>query len=95
MTLFCFSAEPRAGTILRLDDQVYELRATEPHVRKDGGHTSLLVWEAVCPSCGGDFLVRTGLTAHSVNRRCSSCRKPHKPVKGKRGRKLKVEVSHA
>lgn len=87
-----FRASPAIGTILRLDDQEYELAVTRPHVRKDGTPTKVLIWETSCPVCGAAFEVGTGLKSNSVTRRCEPCRKTGKPVKGKRGRKVRVEV---
>lgn len=82
-----------AGTVLRLDEQVYELRGAVPHLRKDGAPTELLVWETKCPACGAAFEVRTSRCRTGLpNRRCERCRKVGKPVKGKRGRRVKVEV---
>lgn len=87
-----FAAAPKVGAVLILDDQVYELREVRPHVRNDGQPTTLLAWETSCPKCGTGFEVVTGLTSTGVTRRCASCRKTGKPVKGKRGRKVKVGV---
>jgi hypothetical protein len=92
MTGYEFQAEPTLGTLLRLDDQAYELRDVKPHIRKDGKPTRLLVWESECPSCGTGFEVVAGLKTKSLNRRCAECRRTGKPVKGKRGRRVKVEV---
>lgn len=87
-----FAAPPPVGTVLKLGDQVYELRDCKPYVRLDGERTTLLVWESCCPTCGDGFEAVTGLKARSVNRRCAGCHKAGKPVKGKRGRKVRVEV---
>jgi hypothetical protein len=92
MTGFQFQAAPDLGTTVRLDEQVYELRETKPHVRKDGAPTRLLVWESTCPGCGSSFVVTTGLSTKSLNRRCGACRKPLKIVKGRRGRRVKIVV---
>lgn len=94
MTLINFHAAPEVGTVLRLDEQVYELRDVEAYIRQDGVASALLVWESACPACGVGFVAKTGLSTHSINRRCVRCRKPNKPVKGKRGRRLKVEVTY-
>jgi len=87
-----FSTAPEVGSLLLIDSQEYELREVLDHVRKDGSGSSILVWESSCPACGSGFEVTTGLVAKGVNRRCGGCAKAGKPVKGKRGRKLKVEV---
>ena len=87
-----FASPPLLGTVLKLDDQAYELRALRPHQRLDGTSTQLLVWETNCPSCGAGFEQATGLKASGINRRCPECRKAGKPVKGRRGRKVKLEV---
>lgn len=90
--LFEFRRSPLVATILKLDDQAYELRGSMPHTRKDGRVTQLLVWETSCPSCGAGFEAMTGLTAKDIVRRCSACRDSRKLVKGRRGRKLKVQI---
>jgi len=90
--VFDFQSVPIEGTLLKIDEQVYELRETYPHHRNDGSPTTMLVWETACPSCGDDFTLKTGMKVNSINRRCPKCSNAAKPVKGKRGRKLKVEV---
>ena len=80
---------------MMLDDQRYELREIRPYVREDGGSTRLLVWETVCPKCGDPLDVITGLTGNQINRRCSDCKRPGKPVTGKRGRKVNVTIIEA
>ena len=90
-----FSFAPMVGTTLALDDQIYELRESRPASRNDGSPTMLLDWETVCPACKLSFVTTTGLRAKSVNRRCGSCKNSNKPVKGKRGRKIKVVVFYA
>ena len=90
-----FVFAPDAGTVVLLDDQQYELREARPASRNDGSHTVLLDWESICPVCGEAFVVTTGLKAKSLNRRCTACKNPNKPVKGKRGRKIKVVVHYA
>lgn len=87
-----FSSPPRPGTILQIDDQAYELREARPASRNDGSPTTLLDWETLCPACGDSFTVTTGLKAKGVNRRCPDCKRPAKPVKGKRSRKLSVRI---
>jgi hypothetical protein len=54
--MLSFTSEPNIGTIVRMDDQEFELIDATPHVRKDG---------------------------------------PLKPVKGRRGRKVKVRIDPA
>lgn len=90
-----FAITPNVGTTISLDQQVYELRGLRPTSRVDGSPTTLLDWETECPTCKEPFTVTTGLKTKSINRRCSSCAKPFKPVKGKRSRKVKVMVQHA
>lgn len=80
-----FSKPPTIGTVISLDDQSYELIGAEPHTRKDGSPTHLLTWTSDCPRCGNPFLLKTGLVAKSLNRRCEPCRaRAHRPVSGKR-----------
>lgn len=84
---------PEPGLVLMLDDQAYELREFRPHRKADGTMTELMVWETACASCGESFETLTPVKlSNTLTRRCSGCRKPGKPVKGKRGRKLSVQV---
>jgi hypothetical protein len=92
---FEFQALPAIGTVIMLDDQEYELADVEPYRRKDGRKTQLLVWSTSCPVCGASFQIKTALKSNGVNRRCAECRTPGKPVKGKRGRKIKLAVMEA
>jgi len=87
-----FALPPPVGTVLMLDQQAYELREARPASRNDGTSTMLLDWETSCPDCGTAFVVTTGLKTKSINRRCSACKRPDRPVKGRRGRRGKVKV---
>jgi hypothetical protein len=83
------------GLIVMLDDQSYELRGSKPHRKADGTMTELLVWETACATCGEGFEALTPVKlCNTLTRRCPNCRKPGKPVKGKRGRRLNVKVIH-
>lgn len=86
---------PEIGTVVDLDGQSYEMRGTEPYTRKDGEQTTLIVWETVCPDCQSPFEVRSTVKSNGLTRRCKSCAKVGKPVKGRRGRKVRVKVTHA
>lgn len=88
-----FRSTPPIGTILRLDEQVYELEHVEPYARATGQSSSLLIWRTGCPRCGQSFTVTTGLRARAVNRRCEACRlRARAPVSG-RSRRAEVVVS--
>ena len=90
-----FVTEPPLGTRIFLDDQIYELVEVQPYTRKtDGQPTRLLAWETSCPAagCGDTFRVRSGLTVTSLARRCEAHREIARPVKGKRGCKVRVRV---
>lgn len=90
--IFSFLSPPPHGTVVMLDEQAYELSAIEPYTRKDGAASSLLRWDTACPVCGVGFSVTTGLSARELTRRCLDHRKPSKPVKGKRSRRLNVQI---
>lgn len=91
--MIAFAGPPLIGTVLMLDSQAYELSDVVPHTRQDGTATSLLAWETSCAACGSSFRALTPAASISgLSRRCQSCKKPGKPVKGRRGRKLRVEV---
>ncbi len=98
MMIALFATEPPLGTRLLLDEQAYELVATEPYTRKtDGKPTRLLLWETCCATDGCDvsFRATTGMAVSSLNRRCEGHRFTAvraKPVKGRRGRKVRVRV---
>jgi hypothetical protein len=87
-----FETAPAVGTVLRLDDQEYELVAVEPYRRKDGSPSNLLHWRSDCPVCGSPFDAASGLRCAGIARRCAAHRDARKPVKGKRGRKVVVTV---
>lgn len=87
MALFKFANVPdpvadRYSVVI--DRQRYDLIATEPYVRKDGTETVLLVWQTECAQCSEPFLFRTGLTVHSVGRRCQKHKRPGVRPGGKR-----------
>lgn len=66
-----FQQPPDIGFVLMREGQRYELVAHEPHIRRDGFPTTLLVWRSHCCDCGEAFEVVTGLVANGYfNRRC-------------------------
>ena len=93
--LFDFASPPNPGTTLHIDEQSYELIGSRPYVRKDGGQSILLDWETACPGCGTAFRISTSLKPVAIKRRCAACKQQGRPVKGKRGRKIKswIEMS--
>jgi hypothetical protein len=89
-----FADEPPLGVIVRLDDQIFELVAAEPYTRKtDGAASWLITWESACPKCGEPFRCTSGRVVTTMTRRCGLHRMGSKPVKGKRGRKVRVQVT--
>lgn len=90
-----FICPPTLGTVIELDGQGYELVEVQPYDRIDGTASNLLVWKAPCFDCTSEFEVKSGLTFKAPNRRCPACKKTGKPVKGRRGRKVRVTVTHA
>lgn len=90
--IFAFVEPPPFGTLVMLDEQTYELADMEPYTRTNGTQSAILRWETACPACGASFNVKTGLSARELTRRCEDHRRMAKPVKGKRGRKLKVQI---
>jgi len=93
--MIAFSKAPAIGTVVLLDRQVFELVELKPHTRKDGGTMELLVWQSGCASCGTEFVTSSPLRTNGLTRRCAECRKPGKPVRGKRGRRVAVKVLEA
>lgn len=94
-TIVVFSRAPALGTVVTLDEQRYELIGAEPYVRKtDGQNSTLLEWETTCPTpgCAESYRCSSGLVVTYLPRRCAVHRNPLKPVKGKRGRKVRVEI---
>lgn len=87
-----FDHPPSIGTVILLDEQPFELSRTQPHIRLDGQRTTLLVWQTECAGCGDTIEVASPMKTNGLSRRCPSCRKPGKPVKGKRGRKVQIKV---
>jgi len=90
-----FATEPPIGTRIVLDDQVYELVQAEPYTRKtDGKASHLLHWDTACPTdgCGKPLRVLSGMSITSLQRRCEDHRVLTKPVKGKRGRRVKIRI---
>lgn len=83
------------GSVLYLDDQAYELIRIDDHRRADGTTTHLRVWRSACPNCSSPFEVKTVSRLAHINRRCTSCRRPGRPVKGKRGRRIKSRIEVA
>ena len=90
-----FADDPPLGTRITLDDQPYELVDIEPYIRKlDGARSRLLIWETICPAagCGDSFRVITGLSIRYLQRRCETHKRSLKPVKGRRGRKVRARI---
>ncbi len=76
-----FQQPPDVGFILMREGQRYELVAQEPHIRRDGLPTTLLVWRSHCCDCGVPFEVATGLVANGYfNRRCPDHHRPGRAV---------------
>ena len=75
-----FHIPPVIGTALMLAGQRYELRAVEPHRRRDGARTVILTWGSHCAQCGAPFSVTTGLSVVNLNRRCARHHAPGKAV---------------
>jgi hypothetical protein len=93
--MISFDTVPDVGTVVILDRQEYELAGTRPHQKADGSIVNLLVWETTCPVCKGSFETLTARNLGPTIRRCQEHRKAGKPVKGRRGRRLKVAVLEA
>ena len=83
------------GAVLTLDQQQFELAKIEPYWRTDGALSAILHWRTECPQCGCEFTHKTGRGTAQFNRRCEEHRKAAKPVKGRRGRKVKVAIEPA
>lgn len=90
--MIAFDKPPSIGTVIRFDAQEFELVSERDHVRKDGLPSKVLTWISACPTCGDQFEQTSGLASNGWTRRCATCRRAGKPVKGKRGRKIKIEI---
>ena len=75
-----FARCPEIGTVLMLEGQRYVLVDCTPHTKANGQPTFLLHWESHCPDCGATFLVKTGLKASAINRRCEQHHRMGVPV---------------
>lgn len=75
-----FATPPVPGTVLMVEGQRYEVIRTEPHRRRDGSRTTLIVWRTHCAETGHPFELKTGLVAKSINRRCPEHKAPGRPV---------------
>ena len=75
-----FAKPPRPGTVLMIEGQRYEVARTEPHRRKDGRMTTLIVWQTWCAETGHPFELTTPLKTKSINRRCPEHRAPGRAV---------------
>ncbi len=87
-----FTRLPDIGTVVILDDQEFELQRIVPPQKADGSMTELLLWESLCATCGQPYETKTTVRTSGISRRCALHSKPGKPVKGKRGRKVKIQV---
>ncbi len=91
--MFDFTAAvPAIGTVLRLDDQAFELVEVEDYRRTDGQMTVLLCWSANCADCGAPFAAKSPLKSSGIARRCPAHAQAGRPVSGRRGRGRKVRV---
>lgn len=87
-----FPSLPAVGTRMQIDLQSYELLAVEPYIRKDGGETHVLRWEAMCAKCGEPFHATSTCQIHSIARRCAAHRRAGSPASGRRGKKVHVTI---
>ena len=71
---------PRYGDPMVYKGQCYFYRRQQPHTRRNGKVTSLMVWETVCPECSAAFEVETFNTKTRPRRRCDACKTARKPV---------------
>lgn len=60
------------GQMKSYKKQEYLCVGAEPHVRRDGSETTLLLWESHCATCGAVFRFKTpaAVTKFQPNRRC-------------------------
>ena len=75
-----FRQAPAVGTVLMRDGQRYVVVDTQPHRRKDGTPTTLIVWRSHCSDCGQPFELTTPLATKWPNRRCPRHRAPGRAV---------------
>lgn len=76
---------PTIGRSVEHDGQRYVLAGYREHIRRDGGKTTLVGWQTICPCCGRSFVAVVPARAPKFqpSRRCARCKQPGKPVKGK------------
>ena len=71
------AASARIGEARVHKDQRYLCVSVEPHTRRDGTQTALLLWESQCAECGEPFGFKTPNTGKfEPSRRCQAHRKP-------------------
>lgn len=73
---FDFDAVPFIGQRVVHRGQLHELVRVEPHLKRDGEATSLLVWSSLCAQCGEPFEWRSPVRTEWPTKRCEAHRKP-------------------
>lgn len=76
-----FPTPPAIGFAISIDGQRFDLVALEPHQRRDGAATTLLVWRSECPTCGAGFAGKSPSNSTPQTRRCEQHRAPGKKVR--------------
>lgn len=69
------------GFAIESKGQQFRPVRVEPHVRKSGEPTRVIVWETECPDCKATFECISPLVFKAPRRRCDACRKPGKPCR--------------
>lgn len=71
---FVFLAPPEVGAHYTIENQAYEILASEPYTRRQtGGESALITWETACRGCDKPFTFTTGPTQGDVRQYCRPC----------------------
>lgn len=73
-------AEFQKDPIFALKGQQYEFVRDEPHLRRDGSETALIVMATKCAECSKPFEAKAPASTKWLTRRCAICAKPGRRV---------------
>jgi hypothetical protein len=81
------------GAVVERGGRQFKLLRREPYVRvSDGQPSELLFWDAICATCGGQFLRKSGPEPALVNLDIANCTR-HRNVRTARQREAVREAN--
>ncbi len=79
--MIVFHSPVSVGFEIGVNGQRYRLTAVEPHTKRDGSVTELLVWQTECAQCGCAMVTRSPSNRAPDTRRCDLHKAPGRRVR--------------